>query len=365
MLLFGNRLMSFANPIFSLTSLHRSWSVADVMDWALFSGALEPAWRQFLRGDVARRSAESSSLTADDEALQQLSEAFRYDHDLITAEETERWLAARAVEMDPFVEHLERHYWRNNCNADLSANGAFVTAGHALKESFRVELWLTGEMDRLARALSHRALSLAQFPDPIVSAEDAASEKTDFFDRHKLQESEVAPWLGMLGRDPNWLQEQFCLGAAYRRSCAAALTNNARQSLLRAQRLSLLHIRLEVMRFDNLDAGREAALCVRESGGSVAQFAAECGQPFEEMSFLLGSASPEDQSRLLSLTPGELVGPEQKENEFQICRLVAKEEPTLENPEVAAVVDQLILESHFAGLGAGVVHWELAEALQA
>jgi hypothetical protein len=358
--------MSRSRPIFSAPSLRRSWSAADVMHWALVCGGLEPAWRQFLRGEAAKTSAEALNREADSEAMQELSEAFRYNRDLITVEETERWFEARDLDTDAFVEYLERRYWLQNSGEKNLSNELFVSATAELKEKLRVELWLTGEMDRLAQALSHRVVSQdQQQANPRDTAEAMVSEQSRFLERHNLLEGEIADWLRALGRNQDWLEEQFRFEAAFHRTCAAALTSEARQSILRAQRLSLLQIRLEIMRFENLDAAREAALCVHESGESVAKFAAECGQPFEEMSFLLGNASAEDQSRLLSLTPGELVGPEQVEKGFQICRLAAKEEPSLDNPEVAAAIDERILDAHFAGLSAGVVHWELAEAIHA
>ncbi len=50
----------------------------------------------------------------DDAAVAAAAEAFRYEHDLITAEETERWLEKRALSLDDFTDYFVRQYWGKN-----------------------------------------------------------------------------------------------------------------------------------------------------------------------------------------------------------------------------------------------------------
>ena len=66
----------------------RSYTVRDVIDAALFRGELEPEWKNLLRLLAAEEKADEQDLEFDDAAIDAAAERFRYEHDLITAEET-------------------------------------------------------------------------------------------------------------------------------------------------------------------------------------------------------------------------------------------------------------------------------------
>ena len=77
------------------------------------------------------RLANERELELDDSALDSAAIAFRYKHDLITAEETERWLEDRGVSLAEFSEYfaspilgalLQRH--ARSAQIQLSNGGA-------------------------------------------------------------------------------------------------------------------------------------------------------------------------------------------------------------------------------------------------
>jgi len=70
----------------------RSFTVKDVIDWATVRGELEPIWAEFMRFVECVRLANEQNLELDDSGLDSASIAFRYVQELITTEETERWL---------------------------------------------------------------------------------------------------------------------------------------------------------------------------------------------------------------------------------------------------------------------------------
>lgn len=74
----------------------------DVIDAAHFRGELEPEWKNLLRLLAAERRADEQNLEFDDDAIDAAAEQFRYQHDLITAEETEQWLAGRGLSLGDF-----------------------------------------------------------------------------------------------------------------------------------------------------------------------------------------------------------------------------------------------------------------------
>ena len=60
---------------------------------------------------AAEAKADESDIELDDAAVAAAAEAFRYEHNLITAEETERWLEERGLSLDDFTDYFVRHYW--------------------------------------------------------------------------------------------------------------------------------------------------------------------------------------------------------------------------------------------------------------
>ena len=88
-----------------------SYAVRDVIDAAQFRGEMQPAWDEFLRLVACEERAGTEDRESDDAAIDTAVRTFRYDHDLITAEETERWLADRELTLSDFSDYFTRHYW--------------------------------------------------------------------------------------------------------------------------------------------------------------------------------------------------------------------------------------------------------------
>src|SRR3954469_21444883 len=89
----------------------RSVTGRDVIDAAIFRGELEPEWQYLLRLLAAESRADEQNLEFDDDAIDTAAEQFRYQRDLITAEETEQWLAGRGLTLGDFSAYFVRHYW--------------------------------------------------------------------------------------------------------------------------------------------------------------------------------------------------------------------------------------------------------------
>src|SRR5438034_5123830 len=81
------------------SSADRAFTAKEVVDCALVRGEIDPLWKDFLRVAKCDRLANERELEVDESALDSAAIAFRYKHDLITAEETERWLEDRGVSL--------------------------------------------------------------------------------------------------------------------------------------------------------------------------------------------------------------------------------------------------------------------------
>lgn len=79
-------------------------TVDDVICAAHLRGELEASWSRVLK----YAQSETSGLGPDQADLQARSEQFRISRDLISAEETERWLDERGLTLDDFSDFLVR-----------------------------------------------------------------------------------------------------------------------------------------------------------------------------------------------------------------------------------------------------------------
>ena len=287
----------------------RRVTIGDVLRAARSRGELDAPW-----AEVCRR-ANLDEFEADDDAAQAGSEQFRSDRDLITAEETERWLERRGLTVEEFGDYFAR----STAVAPPSAADATVIpyddAPTELRDQLRIDLILNGAFDEMTERLAWR-----------FAAQDAPETTPD-----------AAP-----------LGEPARLEDAYEQRRALALTPQARADALTFLRLGLTRVELESLELESDDAAREALLCLREDGETMAEVARDGGYLLQQRRWWTGDIPAELQMSFLSAVPGEVLGPVVNKDEFQIYRVVRKIEPQLDDAEVAAQIDAYLVKNHFA-----------------
>src|SRR5436190_23850453 len=89
----------------------REFTAGEVIDCAVLRGEIDPLWKEFVRIGECDRLASEQGLEPNESAVDAAVIAFRYQYDLNTAEETERWLEGHAVSLGEFGEYFAREYW--------------------------------------------------------------------------------------------------------------------------------------------------------------------------------------------------------------------------------------------------------------
>ncbi len=304
-----------SRPVFSRGS--RDYTVRDLIEAAHFRGEVAPLWQEFLRRKEAAARGEESDTELDGSVIDEAAIAFRYQYDLITAEETEAWLEARGLTLSDFSEYFARIEWGKIYAGRGEAPATpFEDANEEERDLFMVDLVLSGELDRMAQRFAWRV---------------AASDDENLED----------------------------LEAAYRSHCEQRLTKEARERELGAVRLPLTRFAVEMIELESRDAAREAFMCVRDDGMSMEEVAREGRYPFRRMELLLENIPDDMQQRFLSLTPGSLLEPTARDDGFVLTRLLQKNEPKLDDAAVRERVDQRILSRHFADLASGRIQWRI------
>ncbi len=276
----------------------REWTADDAILDADARGALGKA----VADTLALFSAEDEGPEIDSGELQKASERFRYEHDLITAGETEEWLAARGMTVDDFSDWL----YARLCGA--ARFSAPITRAEEFPDDFpellHIHLWLSGEMDRIGDELRRRV---------------AAQIET-----------------GSASRDE-----------AHERVVRGVLTGEARRRRLDMLRVPLTRLEVDWLELDSEPAAREAMLCVREDGDTLAQVAANAGYAVRRESLWAEDAGKTIAPQAAFANDGELLGPIRAADRTRLCQIVRRIEPSLDDREVAARVDSMLLDEHF------------------
>ncbi|MFN2507361.1 MAG: hypothetical protein ABR589_01140 [Chthoniobacterales bacterium] len=343
--------------VFSLGSV--PYTVRDVIDAAHFRGEVQPVWEELLRMQACEERATEEEREIDDAAVDTAAQTFRYDHDLITAEETERWLADRGLTLADFSDYFSRHYWGEAIEDVEPQSLPYVSATPELRELLIAELMLSGELGRMANRLSWR-LASGLAGGNVAGSHSIPALREEFLERQKLEEEQLGEWLAALGRDEDWLQQMLNAEAAYWSQRESLLTPQALKRELGSLRLQLTVFDVEVIEFDSHDAACEALFCVRDDSMPMEEVATEGRYPFQRQQLLLEDIAPDLQPRFLSVSAGEVLEPMEVGGTYRLCRIAGKSEPDPEDEAVRRRVEQRLLERHFSDLASRHVRWELA-----
>jgi hypothetical protein len=328
----------------------REYQARDAIDAALFRGELEPIWKEFLCKISAEAQAKELDLELDDNAVDEMAELFRYEHDLITAEETERWLEQRGLTLEDFSDYFALRYWRTAVENISPRDIDLTSAPVELRDLFTIELIVSGELDLLTKQLMWRLAAVAGNGEQGVDEMGIAAERQRFTERLKLKPSKVGTWLDQFGRDEAWLEQMLAMEAAYRRICETVLNPQSRNKQLALLRMSLMRFEAEAIEVESLDAAREALLCIREDDMSMEEVAAEARYPYRRITFRHEDIPSELQQKFWSVGAGDLLEPLPRGDGFELYRITKKSEPELSDPIVQERIDQRLLEQHFSHL---------------
>ena len=80
------------------------------------------------------------------------------------------------------------------------------------------------------------------------------------------------------------------------------------------------------------------------------EIATEGRYPYRSAEFVLEELPDDVQQKYLSVSQGDLLEPMPHGDGFELCRIIQKVEPRLEDPTVKLRVDQRLLDQYFSDL---------------
>lgn len=341
----------------------REFTAKDVLDWGVARGDVEGLWKDFVRAVECDRLANERELELDDAAVESASIAFRYQHDLITAEETERWLEDRGVSLAEFSEYFARRYWSRTYNGAINqAKSSYQLAASEQKDLFLVDLILTGALDQMANRLSYRIAAEAA-EEGAGNREGVNEERARFLAHAKIDQVDLADWLAPLGRNVEWLDEMLAAEVAYKQIVSRILTEKALQRELVAMTMNLTRFELETVEVDSRDAAAEVVACVRNDGMEMTEVAEESRYPFHCSEVLLEDIPAEQQQRFLSVKAGALLDPIPRDDAFEVWRVKTRTEPSLQDVAIRQRLEGRIIDRHLNELVSKYIDWKFFVAL--
>jgi hypothetical protein len=259
----------------------------EVLERPVFSaGAQDYRWADVLAAARAwgrwDEATAPSPATRGEAEVEEAGQAFRYERNLLAAEEMEAWL-----------EHwgLTVAEWRTWLKGEATGWPVAVCSGA-----------LAG----LARDLAARAAAAE------ANGEAAGPVETDL---RRMDEALTG------------LERQ-------------ALTNDARERLVVLRGADWVRVAYSALSFAQPGMAREAALCVREDGLTLAEVAERAGEELEQVSALMEEVDPALAEALLSTPAGELAGPLESAGRFTVVQVHEKIAPSLADPVIQDLLER-------------------------
>jgi hypothetical protein len=305
----------------------RIFTVGDVVAAAVAMGRLASFRTAWLSTHARVAQAEATGCQVDPAAIEQATDAFRYDRDLVSAEECERWLAQLGLCFEDLVACFTRRLVAASAaDAAGAADAQTGALDEGSKEAFEVDLLLNDDFAGWARALAER-VAAAQANGTAWKAEDDLGARWDE------------------------------LESVHREICAGLTGTAERERLLRQDWMALTLLELEVVTFDNGAATREAECCVRHDGGTLAEVGEQNGLCCETVSAFLADLQPPWRSALTVARAGDVALLPSADTGFAVVRVLSRSEPSLESERVCRRLDARLRGRHFRALESRHIRW--------
>ena len=326
----------FGQPVFTVGRQPYFWEDVVLMglvrrDWA----TLERDLRYGL-ACVARARAEH--MLPCNEDLRKAAAAFRYERDLISAEEASNWLARWKLQQEDWTDYLRRTILRSRWRAELTrVADHFPPADAAVAAALHAEAVCSGTLGRLARELARRAACVARADlasteiadDDVVepSIEDTFTPADDLL--------VAAERLGIArARTRERLEVLRCVERSYRAFRRQVLSARAVAGEIRAHQLEWTRVACDSVVFESETAAREALLCLRADGQSLREVATAARRAPAAQCFFLDQLPPPLGDRVAGARQGDAFGPLAVDGTFMVLQVSGKILPSESDPEI-------------------------------
>lgn len=305
----------------------RVFTAGDVVVAAATLGQLDSFRTAWVSTQARVAQAEASGRETDPASIEAATDAFRYDRDLVSAEECERWLEQLGLRFEDLVAFCTRRLLAASVPVSTEDIRVEDTTGPGNEQSaFEIDLLLSDDFAGWARALAER-VAAAQASGTAWKTEDDLRARWDE------------------------------LESLHRETCAGLTGTAERERLLRQEWMALTRLELEWVTFDNAAAAREAECCVRHDGRTLTDVAEQNGLCCEIVSAFLADLQPPWRAALTVARAGDVVLLPSADTGFAVVRVLNRAEPSVASETVCRRLDARLRGRHFRSLVTQHIRW--------
>lgn len=333
----------WSRPAFAVGARTYTWQEVAVA--AILRGEWSAVKEDVRLGLALVRRAEAEEKALSDEQLEAAAQEFRYERDLITAEEMETWLANVGLSIDDWMECIERSLQRQAGAADADEPLAEdAPSDEDIAQCIVAEAVCSGALLRFAQTLAGRAaidaLAAGEKGGVPLELPKEAVERALLSFPEAFARSALADVVEPL---PEQLAEMARLELVFEGFSKRLASPSAIRTQIDAHRLDWIRLELRDVSFPDEASSREASLCLREDGESFETVAKQAHVPVREQTVYLEDVDPGARPDLLSARPGDLIGPLALGERFHLLLVQGKRMPSEQEPDVLRRAEQTLL----------------------
>ena len=336
---------------FSIESESYHWRdvVAAAVAWGRWA-ALE---RQTRAADALVRAARDAGVLPSAAELDAEAREFRYARDLVSADETRRWLARHDLTLERWTASLRRTLVSRRAPAGSPAAGAEESADGRMVLDDAI---CSGALESIGRELAARAAAAAA----TAAVPDEPSLDGGNGSASACPAGAAVPPPGIMPADAfaRALAAVAGVDRGWQRARARALTPEQLRAQIGAHQLDWVRLDCATLAFGDVEIAREALLSVRDDGLPLADVAVAARVPLQERGFFLEEVEPPFRDRFIGAHEGELVGPLGGAQGAATIYLVRRKTlPSPDDPVVRERAERGVLQSLLGRESARRVRW--------
>ncbi len=304
----------------------RDFTSADAVRAAEHRSALNPVRLQTSIGIACRQYADEEGFALDPDEVESAADAYRTEHDLTTADETEGWLEVHELSLDDFSAWLERRIWHRRFLIELPV----------IERDYRPE---PVEVDNCL------------WPE-IVFGDHLAGFKRDFAARVAVRLA-----ANHAGSQPGWADDLTAMERQFLDRCREASATAHADRELAARGTTLMQLDLQLASFAAAGAAREAWLCVAQDGEPLEDVSRRAGADILASRLFLDELPEALRQPAMSVAPGELIAPLEIGGRMVVCRVLAKQDPSMDDPRVRGRIESALVDRAIDDLMQQHIRW--------
>jgi len=320
------------------------YRLADAVLCAVLAGEWKVLEAAILAGIACELRSEDEGSPLEDGELAEAQRAFRYDRNLIAADEAQDWLDGWELTAEDWSAALERQLLRRHWAAELAqVVEEYELEDEGLAEIAWADLVCSGALEALVQGLAER-VAVVPTDDETPPVDGAATPDA------------LPPWLG-ISADESTVRRLAGIIAVAAERRRQELSPPKLRAAIAARPLDWTYVEAVRLVLPTETMAAEAALRVREDGETLDEVGRDIGAPVEKWGGFLEAAEAGLRARLVSASEGELLGPMREAAGLALLQVITRRAPAETDPVVRAHAERYVW-SQAASRALEAIEWE-------